>query len=177
MLSINILKKGCTLIDNIADKSVKQEVLYLIYQHLTDKEPTAQNPYSQEVFTQILPYLKKKGQNKSAKNTDKFIPPTLGEVEAYIQDMGYCINGLKFHTYYSAKKWKSGRYKITDWKRAVDFWQSNHLKYLSKQGQNTTENTCQTTNKQAIISTDNTYTSPKVGRQTLDTIILNAQDW
>lgn len=59
--------------------------------------------------------------NVSAKK--KFTPPTVEEVEAYCQEMGYGIDPDAFVDYYEARGWMAGKTHMKDWKAACRTWE------------------------------------------------------
>ena len=59
--------------------------------------------------------------NVSAKK--KFAPPTVEEVEAYCQEMGYGIDPDAFVDYYEARGWMAGKTHMKDWKAACRTWE------------------------------------------------------
>lgn len=54
----------------------------------------------------------------------RFKPPTLDEVQAYIDEKSYPVNANTFYDYYSANGWKVGKNPMKDWKAAVRYWAS-----------------------------------------------------
>jgi hypothetical protein len=52
-----------------------------------------------------------------------FTPPTVDEVEAYCQEMGYGIDPDRFVDYYTANGWMAGKTHMKDWKAAVRNWE------------------------------------------------------
>ena len=69
--------------------------------------------------------IKESGQAATA---TKFIPPTLEEVKAFIQEKGYKVNALKFYSYYSSNGWKVGKNPMKSWKQAVVSWNCDAVK-------------------------------------------------
>lgn len=59
---------------------------------------------------------------KSHKN---FVPPTVEEVRAYVQDKHYDIDPEYFVDYYTARGWLVGKTKMKDWRAAVRTWVRN----------------------------------------------------
>lgn len=58
----------------------------------------------------------------------RFIPPTLEEVKAYIQERGSNVNAQGFIDFYESKGWMVGKSKMKDWKaacRRAEKWESN----------------------------------------------------
>lgn len=64
--------------------------------------------------------LAEDSKNKTKK---RFIPPTVEEVAAYINEKGYHINAEEFVDFYQSKGWKVGKDKMSDWKAAVRNWE------------------------------------------------------
>ena len=54
--------------------------------------------------------------------TNKFVPPTPEEVEAYINEKGYNVDANRFVDFYQSKGWMVGKSKMKDWKAAVRNW-------------------------------------------------------
>ena len=69
---------------------------------------------------------------------ERFVKPTLEEVEAYISEKGYCVNAQQFIDYYTSNGWKVGRNPMKDWKAAVRTWETKERRQY---GQNRRYNT------------------------------------
>ena len=72
--------------------------------------------------------IKKKVRTRKTK---EFVPPTVEEVEAYIQEKGYHFNAQSFIDYYEADDWyyennKGERKKVSCWKKKCAMWGSNN---------------------------------------------------
>lgn len=66
-------------------------------------------------------------QNKTEKETSKkkFIPPTLEEVQQYVQESGLVISAKKFVDYYEATGWKDAKGNpVKSWKGKAQTWNS-----------------------------------------------------
>ena len=61
-----------------------------------------------------------------------FVPPTLGEVEAYFA--ANCLRGSarKFYDYYESNGWMVGKNKMRDWKAAVRGWEGREQQFSTK---------------------------------------------
>ncbi|CVI72365.1 hypothetical protein NDGK_02539 [Clostridiales bacterium CHKCI001] len=73
---------------------------------------------------------KKKDTNVSKEKSaasNRFIPPTLQEVQAYCQERENKVDAEQFVNFYSAKGWYVGKNKMKDWKACVRTWERNHL--------------------------------------------------
>ena len=65
----------------------------------------------------------KKGSQKARR--EPFIPPTLEEVQAYMDEIGEKrFTAVRFWNYYEAKGWVLGKVKMKFWKRVLDNWSS-----------------------------------------------------
>lgn len=57
--------------------------------------------------------------------TKGFVPPTLDEVVAFAREIGYPqYKAEKFFRNYSAKKWKAGNSRLTNWQEKLQEWKS-----------------------------------------------------
>lgn len=67
-----------------------------------------------------------------------FVPPTLEEVKAYIQEKGYPVDAERFIDFYESKGWMIGKNKMKDWKAAVRTWSKgdNTIRSPRPQGTN-----------------------------------------
>ena len=89
-------------------------------------------------------YNNKKGDcQKSTKDISEehvFVPPTLDEVQAYMDEIGERrFSALKFWNYYEAKGWVLGKSKMRFWKRVMDNWANKENdKSNRRRGANTT---------------------------------------
>ena len=52
----------------------------------------------------------------------RWAPPSLEEVEDYVQVHNLRTSGAAFYDYYSAKGWQMGRSKMKDWQAALRSW-------------------------------------------------------
>lgn len=68
--------------------------------------------------------IKKTTPNGVAKESSRFLPPTLEEVTAYCRERNNGVNPEKFINYYSSNGWMVGRNKMKDWKAAVRNWEA-----------------------------------------------------
>lgn len=58
-------------------------------------------------------------------NGNAFVPPTLEEVKAYIEERNNTVDPEKFFAYYEANGWKVGNSPMKNWKAAVMTWERN----------------------------------------------------
>ena len=57
-------------------------------------------------------------------NRKRFTPPSLSEVQAYIEEKSYHINAESFINFYASKDWMVGKNKMTSWKSAIAGWET-----------------------------------------------------
>ena len=63
--------------------------------------------------------------NKEGGKKERFIPPTVDEVEAYCKKLGYGMDAEHFVAYYTANGWKVGKNPMKSWQSAVVNWEKN----------------------------------------------------
>lgn len=61
-------------------------------------------------------------EREKAKSAKRFCPPTIEEVQSYIQEKGYSIDAEAFIAFYESKGWMVGKNKMKDWRMAVVTW-------------------------------------------------------
>lgn len=69
--------------------------------------------------------IETKVSNGADKST-RFVPPTLTEVQDYIQKNSYSVDASTFIDFYTSKGWMVGSNKMKDWKAAVRTWQRKY---------------------------------------------------
>jgi hypothetical protein len=68
------------------------------------------------------------------KKEKRFIPPTVGEVQAYCLERKNSVAPQRFVDHYEARGWTYGRgIKMKDWKAAVRTWEQNHVEGSQQQ--------------------------------------------
>lgn len=61
-------------------------------------------------------------ERENAKSAKRFCPPTLQEVQSYIQEKGYSIDAEAFIAFYESNGWMVGKNKMKDWRMAIVTW-------------------------------------------------------
>ena len=87
-------------------------------------------------------YVEQSAREAHADTNTQSFPPSLEEVQAYCKEIGSGIDAKYFHAYYTAKKWKSGKTPIEDWKAYVRLWEcnnSNRTEQAQQSSRNETE--------------------------------------
>lgn len=102
--------------------------VYIITDTLKLEKPNVENPLVDNPVVENPPQLNTKELNTNQLTTKRyrFIPPTVEEVEDYINEKGYRIDAHKFVDYYTANGWRVGKSPMKDWKAAVRNWSRNN---------------------------------------------------
>lgn len=101
-------------------------VEYVIYESPITDFPLTGNPSTEKPLTENQPQYntKESNTNKSKTKRNIFVPPTVDEVEEYINERGYAIDAETFVDFYTSKNWYVGKTKMVDWKASVRYWAS-----------------------------------------------------
>ena len=70
--------------------------------------------------------IKEREKEKTAR---RFIPPTVEEVKARIDEMGYTFDAEAFIAFYQSNGWMVGKSKMKDWRAAMVTWQKRESKF------------------------------------------------
>lgn len=62
--------------------------------------------------------IDKDKDNRGKTNRNRFVPPTLAEVSAYVAERNSNVNPQEFIDFYESKGWMVGKNKMKDWKAA-----------------------------------------------------------
>lgn len=85
--------------------------------------PTPQGEEQCELFTDEEIETQKK-KPKAKKKDDKFIPPTVEEVQSYLDEKGITeINAFYFVNKYASVGWMNGGQPVKNWKNLVHTWE------------------------------------------------------
>ena len=63
-------------------------------------------------------------KTKERNRSKKFIKPSVQEVTAYAESIGFNLDGQQFVDFYESKGWKIGNSPMKDWRAAVRTWKS-----------------------------------------------------
>lgn len=110
--------------------------VYIITDMLKSEKPCVENPLAEIPMAGNHAQYNTKELNTKESNTKRyrFIPPTVEEVEDYINEKGYRIDAHKFVDYYTANGWRVGKSPMKDWRAAVRNWSRNNYQSDKKQG-------------------------------------------
>ena len=80
---------------------------------------------------------KTKGEEKGKKRRPVYLdPPTVEEVAAYAESLGYAaFEADRFVAYYAANGWKTSRHDMVSWQAAVCNWQKNECRFAQEREQ------------------------------------------
>ena len=68
--------------------------------------------------------LKERLTKVSPKKEQNFVPPTVVDVAAYIQEKGYHFDAESFVSFYESKGWMIGKNRMKDWRSACRTWEN-----------------------------------------------------
>lgn len=111
--------------------------VYVISDTLVIEKPYVENPLAVNPLAGNPPQLNTKESNTKELTTkeysysagerkSRFVPPTVGEVSAYINEKGYHVNAEQFVDFYASKGWMVGKNKMKDWQACVRTWERNN---------------------------------------------------
>ena len=73
--------------------------------------------------TQVRLGKSKDRLGKDSTSSKRFIPPTLTEVQEYIDEKNYSVDADRFIDYYTANGWMVGKNHMKDWKATIRNWE------------------------------------------------------
>lgn len=102
-------------------------VEYIVSETRMSEKPYAENQHTENQHTENPTQSITNISNTETSNTKRyrFVPPTIEEVEDYINEKGYRVNAHKFIDYYTSNGWKVGKNQMKDWKAAIRNWARN----------------------------------------------------
>lgn len=103
------------------------------YTFTGNQTATKWQPNGNQTATQIS--IGKDSIGKVNKESARFVPPTLEEVQAYCKERHYGtldVSPQRFIDYYTSNGWKVGRNPMKDWKAAVRNWARGEYKQEQK---------------------------------------------
>ena len=68
-------------------------------------------------------------EREKEKTAQRFIPPTVEEVKARIDEMGYTFDAEAFIAFYQSNGWMVGKSKMKDWRAAMVTWQKREPRF------------------------------------------------
>lgn len=73
----------------------------------------------------------KENKEKKSNGVHKFTPPSLLDVQNFIEQQSYSVNADSFFNFYESKGWMIGKNKMKDWKSAVRTWNTKNKAELA----------------------------------------------
>lgn len=111
-------------------------VEYIVSETRMSEKPYAENQHTENQHTENPTQSITNISNTKTSNTKRyrFTPPTVEEVEEYINEKGYEVNAQRFVDYYASKGWTIGKNSpMKNWQAAVRTWASNDFNKKGKQ--------------------------------------------
>ena len=121
--------------ERVRDQGKLGKSIYIITDLLKCEKPNVENPHVENPLVENHAQLNTKELNTKESNTKtmvRFTPPTVGEVEAYINAKGYRVDAHKFVDYYSSNGWRVGKNPMKNWQAAVRNWERNEYSRSAK---------------------------------------------
>lgn len=111
------------------------KAVYVITDMLKSEKPCVENPRAGNSVAENPAQYNTKESNTYKSNTNRyrFVPPTVEEVEDYINERGYSVDAHKFVDYYTSNGWRVGKSPMKDWRAAVRNWSRNNYQSDKKQ--------------------------------------------
>ena len=78
-----------------------------------------------EIEKEIDIELENKKENNKKKKVEKFIKPTIAEVDAYCKERNNGIDAEAFIAFYESKGWLIGKNPMKSWKSAIITWEKS----------------------------------------------------
>ncbi len=94
------------------------------YQQNDNRVVTEYQQSANSELTTINKYNTKNKKERNIKERKKFVPPTVDEVKAYVEERHSNVDPVKFVNYYDSIGWKRGKTPIKDWKACVRTWEA-----------------------------------------------------
>jgi len=77
---------------------------------------------SYDEMAAVVDYLR--SVNKP-KKSERFVKPTIQEIQAHILEKGYTFDAEAFYAFYESNGWKVGKNPMKNWKMACTTWAKN----------------------------------------------------
>lgn len=103
-------------------------VEYIVSETPMSEKPYAENQHTENQHTEnpTLSITNISNTKESNNKRYRFVPPTVEEVQTYINEKGYSVNAQRFVDYYSSKGWTIGKNSpMKNWQAAVRTWEHN----------------------------------------------------
>jgi predicted phage replisome organizer len=71
--------------------------------------------------------------NKEKKKNNKFIKPTIEEIDEYCEERNNNVDATTFYDFYESKGWKVGTTPMKDWKACVRTWENKNKRTVKQE--------------------------------------------
>lgn len=72
-------------------------------------------------------------KNKEKKKDNKFIKPTIEEIQIYCEERNNNVDATTFYDFYESKGWKVGTTPMKDWKACVRTWENKNKRTVKQE--------------------------------------------
>ena len=127
-------------IQNVKEEGFKHFLVEVIDRPMTVQRPSYDRPKTTDTVYINNTYTESINSNTDINNklqtivekVNRFVPPTVEEVEAYCRERNNDIDAEAFVAFYESKGWMIGKNKMKNWKMAVVTWEKHQPEYGSK---------------------------------------------
>lgn len=105
-------------------KKVIQRRLYLLNKTSIPIEENFDTPM-EENFYDNNTSINNTSNNKKEIYKERFVKPTIEEIEEYCKERNNGIDAVMFYNFYESKDWMIGKNKIKNWKSCIITWERN----------------------------------------------------
>ena len=105
-------------------KKVIQRRLYLLNKTSIPIEENFDTPI-EENFQDNNTSINNTSNNKKEIYKERFIKPTIEEIEEYCKERNNGIDAVLFYNFYESKNWYVGKTKMVNWKNCIITWERN----------------------------------------------------
>lgn len=106
---------------------------------IKDNARTKKDNVRQEIEIEIDKDIDKDIKEKIYKK-EKFVKPTVIEIEQYCRERKNNINATQFYDYYESKGWLVGKAKMKDWRACIRTWEANNKNNINNNANNKKSN-------------------------------------
>ncbi len=140
----SVLQMCTKVVQNDALQSDANEHFSTVYHARVNKQTNKQTTFGGKEESRRKLLLsppstapKSKGEEKGKKRRPVYLdPPTVEEVAAYAESLGYeAFEADRFVAYYAANGWKTSRHDMVSWQAAVCNWQKNECRFAQEREQ------------------------------------------
>ena len=105
-------------------KKVIQRRLYLLNKTSIPIEENFDTPMEENFYDNNIS-INNTSINKKEIYKERFVKPTIEEIEEYCKERNNGIDAVMFYNFYESKDWMIGKNKIKNWKSCIITWERN----------------------------------------------------